>query len=107
MSRHGQVVRIDPDHLEEYWRLHDAVWPGVLRTLTECGIRNYTIFHRGGWLFACFEYVGEDLVADWARMEADPETQRWHAVTMPLLRPLCDGAAGDGWADMDEVFHLD
>jgi L-rhamnose mutarotase len=107
MSRHGSVIRIEPEDLPEYRRLHAAVWPGVLETLTACNIRNYTIYHRNGWLFSHFDYVGDDLEADWARMEADPITQEWHAVCMPLQRPLDDRAAGEWWAGMEELFHLD
>ena len=107
MSRHGSVIRIEAEDLPEYRRLHAAVWPGVLATLTACNIRNYTIYHRNGWLFSHFDYVGDDLAADWAKMEADPITQQWHAVCMPLQRPLEDRAPGEWWAAMEELFHLD
>ena len=42
-----------------------------------------------------------------ARMAADPETQRWWAVCMPLQRPLDTRAEGEWWASMEEVFHAD
>lgn len=107
MTRHGSVLRIAPEDLPEYRRLHAAVWPGVLATLTACNFRNYTIYHRNGWLFSHFEYVGDDFEADRARMEADPLTREWHALNMPLQQPLDDRAPGEWWAEMEELFHLD
>ncbi len=107
MKRYGQLIGLRPEHLDEYRRAHAAVWPGVLAMIRECHIRNYTIFHRKGQLFACFEYVGEDFEADMARMAADPETQRWWDWMMPLQEPLADRAEGEWWAAMEEVFHTD
>jgi hypothetical protein len=44
---------------------------------------------------------------DMARMAADPETQRWWAINMPLQRPLDTRKDGEWWAEMTEIFHLD
>lgn len=96
-----------PENLARYSELHAAVWPGVLAKITDCGIRNYSIFHRGGWLFSYFEYVGEDYPADMAKMADDPLTQAWWAINNPLQQPLDDRAPGEWWASMDELFHLD
>ena len=75
--------------------------------ITESNIRNYSIFHRGGQLFAYFEYVGDDFEGDMARMAEDPETQRWWDWMMPMQEPLADRSEGEWWATMEEVFHLD
>ena len=107
MKRLGQVIGVKAEHIDEYVRAHAAVWPGVLARITECNIRNYSIYLRGTQLFAYFEYVGDDFAADMARMAADPETQRWWAWMMPLQDPLADRAEGEWWASMEEVFHLD
>ena len=80
MTRYASVLRMPAENLARYSELHAAVWPGVLATITECNIRNYSIYHRGGWLFSYFEYVGEDYEADMARMAADPTTRDWWAI---------------------------
>lgn len=107
MKRYASVLRMPPENLARYAELHAAVWPGVLAMITECNIRNYSIYHRKGWLFSYFEYVGTDYEADMAKMAADPTTQEWWAVNKPLQQPLDDRAEGEWWADMDELFHLD
>jgi L-rhamnose mutarotase len=42
-----------------------------------------------------------------AKMAADPTTQKWWDVCKPCQEPLADGAEGQWWADMEEVFHID
>jgi L-rhamnose mutarotase len=105
--RYGMVLRVKPGKLEEYTRYHAAVWPGVLDRITRSKIANYSIYHREGWLFAYFEYRGDDFAADMRLMAADPETQRWWAIMEPLQEPLPTRAPGEWWAPMEEVFHHD
>ena len=112
MKRYGSVVGVKADKIDEYKRLHAAVWPGVLKKIRECNIRNYSIYLRQlddgrYYLFSYFEYAGTDFAADMARMAADPETQRWWEVCKPCQAPLSNRAHGEWWADMAEVFHQD
>ena len=107
MKRFGQLIGLKPEHYEMYKAYHARVWPEVLATIRACHIRNYSIFHHNGLLFATFEYHGADYAADMAKMAADPETQRWWAICKPCQNPLANRAEGEWWADMEEVFHLD
>jgi len=107
MRRYGMVIKVRPEKLEEYKRLHAAVWPEVLAMIRECNIRNYSIYHKDSYLFGYFEYHGEDFAADMAKMAADPATQRWWALCNPCQEPLSTRAPGEWWAQMEEVFHTD
>jgi L-rhamnose mutarotase len=107
MRRYGQRIRLRAQAIEEYERLHAAPWPGVLAQIHRSNIRNYTIFRDGLELFASFEYVGDDFAADMAAMAADPETQRWWALTDRLQEPLPDREPGSWWKTMTEIFHTD
>ena len=107
MKRYGSVIRVRPEKLEEYKRLHAEVWPGVRKMIAECGLRNYSIYYKDGYLFSYYEYVGDDYEADMAKMAADPETQRWWAVCEPCQVPLETRAEDEWWASMEEVFHQD
>jgi L-rhamnose mutarotase len=101
------VLKVRPEKFEEYKRLHAAVWPDVLRMIAECNIRNYSIYHKDGYLFSYFEYVGRDFAADMAKMAADPTTQKWWSVCEPCQEPLPTRSPGEWWANMEEVFHCD
>jgi len=112
MKRYGSVIEVRAEKLDEYKRLHAAVWPGVLATIKQCNIENYSIYLRRlndgkYYLFGYFEYTGEDFAADMARMAADPTTQQWWAACKPCQAPLPDRAEDEWWAGMEEVFHQD
>ncbi len=107
MERHGQIIKVKPDKVEEYIEYHKNVWPGVLETIRECNIRNYSIFCRNGYLFAYFEYIGDDFEKDMSKMADDPITQDWWDTVKPLQEPLESREEGEWWAEMKEVFHLD
>ena len=63
MRRFGQVIGVRPEHFERYRKYHADVWPDVLKTIKDCNIRNYSIFHKDNKLFAYFEYTGRDFDA--------------------------------------------
>ena len=99
--RYGMVLRVRPEKFEEYKQFHAAVWPGVLAAISRAHIRNYSIYHKDGWLFSYFEYWGSDFAADRRGVAADAETQRWWAVMEPMQDPLLTRAAGEWWANME------
>jgi L-rhamnose mutarotase len=107
LKRYAQVIQLQPQAEAEYVRHHSEVWPGVLQTIADCGIRNYSIFLRNGLLFAYFEYHGTDYAADMRKMAADPETRRWWSLMDPMQHPMPDAPPGEKWSETREVFHFD
>ena len=107
MKRYGMLVGLRPEHYEAYKQYHAAVWPEVLAMIESCNIRNYTIYHHAGTLFASYEYHGTDHATDMAKMAADPGTQRWWAVMMPMQRRIEGTPEGEWWMPMEEMFHFD
>lgn len=107
MKRYGSVIAIKPEFIDDYKKYHSAVWPDVLAMIHNCNIRNYSIYLKDNLLFGYFEYHGSNYEADMAKMAADPHTQAWWAIMMPMQRPLETAASGEWWANMEEVFHSD
>jgi L-rhamnose mutarotase len=107
MARYGMVIKLKPEMLEEYKRLHAAAWPRVLAMIADCGIRNYSIYYRDGLLFSYFEYTGNDFEGDMAKMAADPVTQDWWSHCKPCQEPVDSAGPDEWWASMEEVFHTD
>lgn len=109
--RYGMVTGLKPEKVEAYKKLHAAVWPGVLKKITECNIRNYSIYLKEiegkQYLFSYWEYTGKDFEADMKLMAADTTTQRWWKETTPMQLPVTkEATAVSAWSRMDEVFHL-
>ena len=107
MKRFGQLIKVKQESLEEYKKYHAAVWPEILEKISECNLKNYSIYYKDGLLFAYFEYHGDDFDADMQKMADDPKTQEWWAIMKPMQEPLDTRKEGEWWADMEEVFHLD
>jgi len=104
VRRFGQVAKLKPEMVEEYDTLHADVWDGVLKTIKECNIQNYSIYRNGNVLYAYFEYSGHDYEADMAKMAADPITQSWWTHTHPCF---VQEKPGEFYIDMKELFHID
>ena len=107
LQRYGSVIRIKPEAIEKYKHYHAHVWPEVLETIRRCNIRNYSIYLKDDYLFAYYEYHGDDYQADMAKMAADPKTREWWTITDPMQQPLETRRQGEWWAVMEEVFHTD
>ena len=104
----GQVIRIKPEGMEEYKRLHAATWPEVRAAISSCNIRNYSIYLMAAenLMFSYWEYAGDDFAADMSRMRTLPRTQEWGLLCLPLMEPLPSRKPGEYWARMEEIFHL-
>ena len=109
MQRMGMVIGLQPGKVEEYKRLHEAVWPDILDLISRCNVKNYSIFLKEpeNLLFAYFEYHGTDFAADMAKMAADPKNQEWWSFCIPCQKPFETRKEGEWWAMMEQVFHMD
>lgn len=105
MRRFAQVIGVKLDRIDDYERLHAAVWPEVLDLIRKHNIRNYSIFRHGTTLFAYFEYVGDDFDADMKAMSEHPANRDWWNLTDPMQVPVPDRDAGEWWKTIPEVFH--
>jgi L-rhamnose mutarotase len=108
VQRMAQVIRLRPEAVAEYRRLHENVWPQVRVALSEANLTNYSIFLREpeNLMFSYWEYVGVDFEEDMRRMLSLPDIQRWWDLCAPLQEPLDSKERDEWWAGMVEIFHL-
>lgn len=109
MKRFGQRLGLRADRQVEYERHHAKIWPEITTAIERAGIRNYSIFHYRGELFAYYEYHGPDDEFE-ARMDelaAAPRMREWWDLMEPMQNPDPDRSTGAWWTDMKEVFHQD
>ena len=107
MKRISEVMRVKPEGKEEYIRWHANPLPGVNELIKDCNIRNYSIYSRNDYLFAYYEYIGDNYEADMAKMNSHPITSQWAKIVVPLMRHIDDGVDAVVWSAMTEVYHLD
>ncbi|KAE9976208.1 hypothetical protein Vi05172_g10885 [Venturia inaequalis] len=110
--RIAQIVKLKPEHADDYIKLHTAVWPTVLKRIADSHICDYSIFYdkQSGILFASFKYTGEDYEGDMKRVAEDGETRRWWGVTDFMQESFCEGVRGSveggWWRVLEEVFYV-
>lgn len=104
MKRYGKVIKIKPEKLAEYEELHANAWDGVLKKISECNIRNFSIHFGGGYLFSYYEYIGSDYEADMEKMAQDATTQKWWQLTDACQEKVDWASDGEWWSDLREVF---
>jgi L-rhamnose mutarotase len=109
MERMAQIIKVKPEVIPEYKRIHAAVWPEILKAISDSNIRNYTIFLKEpeNILFAYWEYHGRDFKADMEKIKKAPRMREWWDITDPMQIPYETRKAGDWWAVMENVFHTD
>jgi L-rhamnose mutarotase len=105
MKRYGLVIKVLPEKLEEYKKLHAEPWPEVVKATSECHLTNYSIYYKDGLLFAYYEYTGKDYAADMAKMKTYPIMKKWWALTDPCQKPVEGAKEAEWWSIMEEVFH--
>lgn len=109
--RIAQIIHLKRSCLDDYKKCHAAAWPAVLAQISDCNISDYSIAldEESMTLFASFKWSGEDFDADMAKMRANPEVQKWWAMTDAMQESLVPGAtgsaAGPWWRDLEEVFY--
>ena len=103
-KRFCQRAFLKPEKIEEYRGLHANPWPEVLKTISDCNLRNYSISIMGNMVVAYFEYTGDDYDADMEKMAADPVTQEWWKHTKPCFVGHDQGVY---YEDLEEIFYYE
>lgn len=106
MQRFGDVIRVPAEKYAEYVEKHDNIWPSIVEMMRQANIVNFTIFHRDGYLFKYYEYVGDDYEADMAKLNAIEEHQKWLDFTAGCQQPVDSAKEGEWWAPMEDIFHV-
>ena len=111
VRRFGQVIGLKRDKQIIYNMLHAHPWEPINNMIKACNIRNYSIYETelNGklYLFACFEYTGDDFETDMAKMAEDRTMQEWWKLTDPCQVRLPGTPKGEQWKQIQEVYHLD
>ena len=105
--RVGMVIKIKPEFIDEYKRLHADDNPGVRDLLVQANMRNFSIFllqlDDGNWYeFGYYEYTGDDFEADMEKLAKHPRNIEWLEICDPMQIPL---EGYEGWAEMEQVYY--
>ncbi len=105
MQRIGFLIRVKPDKLDEYKRLHAQVWPELLEELSKAGMRNYSLWLKpDGTEFGYLEC--EDWQAACAYLDKSEVHTRWQEFMRDFLDTAATGEGGQPIEMLEEVFYL-
>lgn len=106
MQRICFLLKVKPEHLDEYRHRHREVWPEMRAALTATGWRNYSLFLRDDGLLVGYLET-DDFDAARAGMAALDVNARWQAEMAPFFAALDGRRPDEGLLILEEVFHLD
>jgi L-rhamnose mutarotase len=106
-KRIGMIIGIKPDRIAAYEALHAASNQGVRDLLDKYHMHNFSIYiHKMDdshyYLFAYYEYTGNDYQADMATLAREPRNMEWLSQTDAMQIPL---PGETSWTKMQEVYH--
>jgi L-rhamnose mutarotase len=101
-------LRDDPGAIATYQEYHQHVWPEVLASLRNAGIREMEIFLLERRLVMIVETDGRDLRQSFAlHHDSHPRVIEWETLMKSLQVPPPGAAAGELWTAMTRVFQCD
>jgi L-rhamnose mutarotase len=111
LRRHVLTVNLknEPGVIESYCRYHRDVWPEVQNSLREHGVERMDIHLLGRRLVMVVEMRdGLDCRTVFQLHAASNQrVAEWERLMRSLQEPSPDAPAGEWWAVMEPVFHLD
>ena len=102
-------LKDDPAVVELYKRYHGEVWPEVQESLCRAGVEQMDIYLLGRRLVMVVETRdGIDYRAAFsAHASSSPRVAEWERLMQSLQEPPPEARAGEWWAAMEPVFHLE
>jgi L-rhamnose mutarotase len=102
-------LKDDPAAIDAYRRFHREVWPEVLQSLRFVGVQRMDIYLLGRRAVMIVEMAdGLDYrVAFKAHAASGQRVTEWERLMKSLQEPPAEARAGEWWALMEPVFHMD
>ena len=100
-------LKSDPALIARYEAHHRAVWPEILDSIREAGIRTLEIYRIENRLFMILE-AGDDFSFDKkaALDAANPKVQEWENLMWEYQQALPSAQPGEKWVKMEKIFSL-
>lgn len=109
-----QIVKVKPERLDEYIKVHGQVPEPVVANLRKYNIEDYSIHYspKFNLLIANMKYLGDDFERDGELMRQEPENKKWWDLTDGMQETLVEGTTGSAdpagwWVPLEEVFRFD
>jgi L-rhamnose mutarotase len=109
MKRHCLAVDLKDDEalIAAYEEYHRNVWPEVLESLSDSGIKNMEIYRISNRLFMIIEVEDSFSFEEKAKMDSDnSKVQDWEVLMWDYQQALPIAKPGEKWLPMEKIFEF-
>jgi len=100
-------LKADDSLIEEYEAYHNKVWPEVLQSIKDAGIRQMEIYRVLSRLFMVMETDDDfDFEAKDKADASNRKVQEWEALMWNYQKALPGSRPGEKWILMQKIFDL-
>lgn len=100
-------LKNDPVLIQQYEEHHKAVWPEIIQSIKESGIRKMEIYRLGNRLVMMMEVDNYFSFEKKAAMdEGNAKVQEWEELMWKYQQPLAEAGIGEKWMLMNKIFEL-
>jgi L-rhamnose mutarotase len=100
-------LKEDQKLIEEYKKLHQNVWPEIIKSIKDSGINVLDIYCSGNRLFMIIEADADFTFDKKSQMDANNEkVQEWETLMWKFQQALPWAKPGEKWVVMEKIFGL-
>lgn len=100
-------LKDDQQLIAEYEKYHRQVWPEILKSIRDAGIKELEIYRTGNRLFMIMEVNQQFSFEKKAEMDAaNAKVGEWEDLMWKYQQALPTAKPGEKWVLMDRIFKL-
>jgi L-rhamnose mutarotase len=109
MKRFALTLDLKDDEylISEYERLHQQIWPEIVKSITSSGILNMEIYRLDTRLFMLIDATNEFSFEEKSKKDAaNDKVQEWEELMWTYQQKIPGAKPGEKWVLMNKIFEL-